>query len=346
MATKRFPGFIDPHVHLRDPGATQKEDFTSGTRAALAGGFTFVCDMPNNPQPTVSLARLREKERLGEEKAACGLGFHYGTDGKNLESFTAAAKHPRVFGLKVYLNHTTGEMLIEDIAVLRAIFETWPADKPVLVHAEGVQLAAALSLAHYYDKRLHVCHISQAVEVELVRAAKRKKQAVTAGACPHHLFLTGEARETHGSHAVMKPPLGETVDQDALWEGLADRTVDLVETDHAPHTLEEKQADPAPFGVPGLETAAPLLWKAVHDGKLEAGDVPRLLHDAARKIFAIPEQPDTFVELDPDEAYEVDPAAFQSKAKWSPFGGWTAYGKPQKVVFRGRTVIENGAFVG
>ncbi|MEX2209626.1 MAG: amidohydrolase family protein [Patescibacteria group bacterium] len=345
MATKRFPGFIDPHVHLRDPGATQKEDFATGTRAALAGGFTFVCDMPNNPTPTVSLERLQEKERLAEEKAACGLGFHYGTDGRNLESFVAAAKDPHVFGLKIYLNHTTGEMLIEDVAVLRRIFEAWPAAKPVLVHAEGVQLAAALSLAHYYDKRLHVCHISQAVEVELVRAAKRKGQAVTAGACPHHLFLTGKARETHGPQAIMKPPLAEQGDQDALWEGLADRTIDLVETDHAPHTLEEKQGDPPPFGVPGLETAAPLLWKAVRDGKLAADDVPRLLHDAAREIFAIPEQPDTYVELDPDEPYEIDPAAFQSKAKWSPFDGWTACGKPRTVVLHGKTVVEDGRLV-
>lgn len=347
MALKRYPGFIDVHVHLRDPGATQKEDFATGTRAAVAGGFTYVVDMPNNPTPTVSIERLQEKVRLADEKAACGLGFHYGTDGSeaNLASFPEAAKHPRVFGLKIYLNHTTGEMLIEDISVLRAIFETWPAEKPVLVHAEGVQLAAALSLAHFYGKHLHVCHISQAVEVALVRAAKRKKQAVTAGVCPHHLFLTGEARETHGSQAIMKPPLGEDADKDALWSGLQGGTIDIVETDHAPHTLEEKRGDPPPFGVPGLETAVGLLWKAVRDGTLQEDDVPRLLHEAPKRIFGIPDQPDTYVELDPDEPYEIDPATFQSKAKWSPFAGWTVYGKPRTVVVQGRALVRDGAFI-
>ena len=348
MALQRFPGFIDIHVHLRDPGATHKEDFATGTRAAAAGGFTYVVDMPNNPTPTVSSERLDEKVELADQKAVCGLGFHYGTDGSdgNLQSFPAAAKHPRVFGLKIYLNHTTGEMLIEDIAVLRNIFETWPDTKPVLVHAEGVQLAAALSLAHFYGKRLHVCHISQAVEVELVRAAKQKKQAVTTGVCPHHLFLTGAARETHGSQAIMKPPLGEDADKSALWAGLQDRTIDIVETDHAPHTLEEKQGDPPPFGVPGLETAVGLLWKAVKDGDLKAEDVPRLLHEAPKRIFNIPDQPDTYVELDPDVPYEIDPSTFESKAKWSPFAGWEAYGKPQTVVVAGKALVADGKFAG
>lgn len=339
MALKKFPGFVDVHVHLRDPGATHKEDFATGTAAAVAGGFTYVIDMPNNAQPTVSIARLEEKIKLADAKAVCGIGFHYGTDGKNMDSFAEAADHPRVHGLKIYLNHTTGEMLIEDVAVLAEIFKTWPAGKPILVHAEGVQLAAAIALARLYGQRLHVCHISQAIEVELVRRAKAAGQDITAGVCPHHLFLTGAARETHGSHAIMKPPLGTDDDQAALWTGLADTTIDIVETDHAPHTKEEKQADPAPFGVPGLETAAGLLFGAVHDGKLSEPDVIRLLAERPREIFDIPNQPKTFVELDPNEPYTIGPP-YQSKCGWSPFEGQEAFGRPRRTVISGKTVYE------
>lgn len=341
MALKQFPGFIDVHVHLRDPGATQKEDFGTGSRAAVAGGFTFIIDMPNNAEPTVSIARLEEKIKLADAKRVCDIGFHYGTDGKNLDSFAAAAVNPRVFGLKIYLNHTTGEMLIEDPAVLDAIFEAWPGPKPVLVHAEGEQLALAVKLAKQHGQRLHVCHISQASEVDLVRQAKQAKQDVTAGVCPHHLFLTGQARKKYGSHAIMKPPLGSEGDRQALWTGLADGTIDIVETDHAPHTAEEKQADPAPFGVPGLETAVGLLFSAVHDGKLTEADVVRLLHDRPKAIFNIPDQPETMVELDPDEPYKIG-KPYQSKCGWSPFDGWEAYGQVQNVVLRGKQVVTNG----
>jgi len=286
---------------------------------------------------------LEEKIRLADEKAVCGIGFHYGTDGQNTESFAVAAANRRVFGLKIYLNHTTGDLLIEDMGVLARIFSTWPTEsgKPILVHAEGVQLAAAIALARLYGQRLHVCHISQQVEVELVRRAKAAGQDVTAGVCPHHLFLTGEARNTHGSHAIMKPPLGKKADQAALWKGLQDGTIDMVETDHAPHTAEEKDATPAPYGVPGLETAVGLLFAAAHDGRLKEADVVRLLHDAPKERFSIPEPADTYVELDPEAAYEIA-AAVESKATWSPFIGMTGYGKPVNVAIGGTMVLQDG----
>lgn len=344
MALKRFPGFIDPHVHLRDPGATHKEDFGSGARAAAAGGFTFVLDMPNNPTPTTSIERLEEKVALATEKSVVDLGFNYGTDGKNLDTFADAAASPHVFGLKLYCNHTTGEMLLQDIHLLEGVFRSWQSEKPILVHAEGTELAAALTLAHLYDRRLHVCHISQAVEVELVRRAKAKGQQVTSGVCPHHLFLTNNDVEKLGSHAIMKPPLGTPVDQAELWNGLNDGTIDIIETDHAPHTAQEKEGDAPPFGVPGLETAVGLLYLAVHDGRIPADLVPKLLHDSAQEIFNIPEQPDTFVELDPDEAWIVGPP-FAGKTQWSPFDGWEVYGKIHTVTLRGRKLVEDGKVV-
>src|ERR1035437_2636650 len=139
MALKKYPGFIDIHVHLREPGATQKEDFLTGSRAATTGGFTFIIDMPNNPIPTFTISALEEKIKLSK-KVACEVGFHFGTNGKNLKEFKNAYSHPRVFGLKVYCNHTTGDFLIDDPKVLKQIFSTWRSKKPILVHAEGKKI--------------------------------------------------------------------------------------------------------------------------------------------------------------------------------------------------------------
>ena len=345
MSIEKFSGFIDAHVHLREPGATHKEDFYTGSRAAVKGGFTFIIDMPNNATPTISAERLAEKIKLSNEKAVCDIGFHFGTNGKNTDQFAAAAASPHVYGLKLYCNHTTGEMLIEDLGLLEAVFSAWKSTKPILVHAEGVQLAAALELAHVYGQRIHVCHISQAIEVELVRHAKAKKQPVTAGVCPHHLYMTGADRETLKGYAVMKPPLGTQADMDVLWQGLRDGTIDIVETDHAPHTREEKEKDSPAFGVPGLETAVGLMYKAAKDGKIKKTDVVKLLFTNPKKIFNIPDQPDTYVEIDTDKEYVVGADGYESKCGWSPFNGWKLYGKVQTVVIRGKKVVKNGKVI-
>lgn len=344
MSLMRFPGFIDPHVHLREPGATQKEDFGTGSRAALKGGFTFIIDMPNNSAPTISLGRLEEKIQLAK-RAVCDIGFHYGTNGLNTETFAAAAVSSHVFGLKLYCNHTTGEMLIENPVLVEKVFTEWKSSKPILVHAEGPQLEMAIAMAKKYQQHLHICHITQASEVEMVRQAKRNGQKITAGVCPHHLFMTGAERDKLGSLAMMKPPLGTQADQDALWQGLNDGTIDIVETDHAPHTLEEKKSTPAPFGVPGLETAVGLMFKAVKDKKFPLAKIQTVLHDNAQKIFTIPEQPDTFVELDPDKVWQVGGVGYETKCGWSPFDGWQVYGAIEKVRYKGKTVVEQGKLV-
>lgn len=344
MALKRYPGFIDVHVHLREPGGEHKEDLRTGTRAAAKGGFTFVLDMPNTPVQTTGLKELAQKIKLADEKAVTGIGFHYGTNGKNTATFAKAAENPRVFGLKVYCNHTTGEMLLQDLGLLEDVFRSWNSDKPILVHAEGVELAAAIALARLYDQRLHVCHITQAIEVELVSRAKSKGQAITAGVCPHHLFLTDKDFEKMGSYAFMKPPLGTKKDQDALWEGLNDGTLDLVETDHAPHTKEEKDSDKPPFGVPGLETAVGLLGKAIKEKRLPEEKLEQVLYHRPKQIFNIPNQSETYVELDFDQPYRIGEGGYETKCGWSPFDGWETYGQPQTVVIGGRQIVVDGVF--
>lgn len=335
MSLIKIPGLIDVHVHLREPGATHKEDFYTGSKAAVAGGFTFVIDMPNNVTPTITKERLDEKIKLAKEKAVCDIGFHFGTNGKNTEEFAKVMNMPEVFGLKIYCNHTTGEMLIEDSALMEQVFSAWNSEKPILVHAEGEQLVKTLVLAEKYKRRLHVCHISLLMEVDLVRGAKKKGQKVTAGVTPHHLYFTKDAILKMKGYAMMKPPLGTQDDQDALWLGLNDGTIDLVETDHAPHTREEKEKEQPAFGVPGLETSLGLLYKAVKDRKIQQEDVVKLLYTNPKKIFDIPDQGDTYVEVDPELSWIVPEKGFETKCDWSPFSGMTLYGKPQTVVIKG-----------
>ncbi len=344
MTLKRYPGLIDVHVHLRDPGATHKEDFTTGSRAAIKGGFTYILDMPNNPTPTISLDRLNEKIDLAHKKATCDISFHYGTNGRNADTFKSIWNNPRVFGLKIYCNHTTGEMLIEDRPLLEGVFKAWVSSKPILVHAEGPQLKMAIAMAKKYRRRLHVCHISQASEVVMVRKAKATGQKVTAGVCPHHLFMTDKDREKIKGYAMMKPPLGTIRDQKALWAGLNDGTIDVIETDHAPHTRVEKEKEPPAFGVPGLETAVGLLGKAISEKRMPAKLLKTVLYDNPKKIFKIPDQKDTYIEIDLDKRYIVK-GPYETKCGWTPFEGWELIGTVETVCFRGKTLVKNNKFI-
>lgn len=346
MPLQKFPGLIDVHVHLREPGATDKEDFTTGSRAALAGGFTFVIDMPNNPSaPTVSIDRLEEKIALSSQKAVCDVGFHYGTDGKNFESFDLARSNPRVFGLKIYCEHTTGDLLVAEETELERIFKAWQSEKPILVHGQGETLSLCLELAKKYSRRLHGCHVATKSDIELVKRAKQRKQTVTAGVTPHHLFLTPADVARLGSFALVKPAIGGPGDQEVLWEALSNGTIDLVESDHAPHTKEEKESATPAFGVPGLETTVGLLFKAVHEGELLKEDIIRLLYTNPKRIFNVPGQPDTHIELDPDKPWIVGQDGYATKCGWSPFDEWELYGKPQTVVLRGKTLVRDGQLV-
>jgi len=344
MSFKKYPGFIDIHVHLREPGSTQKEDFLTGSKAAIAGGFTLVIDMPNNPVPTFSIEALEEKITLSK-KAVCDIGFHFGTNGKNLDQFKNAYSHPRVFGLKVYLNHTTGDFLIDNPKILENIFSAWRSEKPILVHAEGKKVKECIILAKKYNRHLHICHISQKEEVEMVRIAKKEKIKITTGITPHHLFLIDKDLETLGPFAMMKPVLGTKKNQDALWQGVLDGTIDLVESDHAPHTKDEKSAQKPAFGVPGLETTLGLLFKAAHDKKITEKDIIRLLFDNPKKIFNIPDQKNTYIELDPNKPYIIGADGYQTKCNWSPFDGWKAFGKVEEVIIRRKNILRAGKFI-
>jgi len=341
MSLIKFPGLIDIHVHLRDPGATQKEDFTTGSAAAVAGGFTFILDMPNNPIPTITIGSVEDKVKRSKDKGICDIGFHYGTDGKNLDTFRDAAMHQLVYGLKIYCNHTTGDLLVEDKETLENIFNHWNSSKPIPVHAEETLAEYTIFLADKYKRRLHICHIARSSEVSMVRKAKKKHIAVSTGVTPHHLFITQKTMWQLGPLGSMKPTIGFNRDREALWTGLRDGTIDIIESDHAPHTKKEKISDKPPYGVPGLETTLGLMLKARKEKRVTIEQIKMWLHDNPKKLFSIPDQPHTSIEFDPDEPYRVREEDLYTKCHWSPFTGWELFGKVKTVIIRGHIVKRN-----
>lgn len=331
----KLPGLIDVHVHLRDPGQTHKEDFFTGTSAALAGGFTTVLDMPNNKEPVTSLARLRTKITEAKKKAVCDVGFYAGSMGDNAKELSLM--EPHVFGLKLYLNKTTGNFLI-DKKTLEKIFALWNSRKPILVHGEADILPDILSIVKKTGKRLHVCHVSKKSELNLIGKAKAAGLPVTCGVTPHHLFLTAEDVKSMGPFALMKPELGTKVDQNYLWDHL--REIDVIESDHAPHTIEEKKSETPSFGVPGLETTLPLLLTAVSEKRLSVNRLIELCFENPKKIFNIKTDINTWLEVDNKQEYIIDNKNVKTKCGWSPFHGWKVKGKLRKVVVRGTMVVD------
>lgn len=334
----KIPGLIDIHTHLRTPGQIQKENFLSGSSAALAGGFTTILDMPNNTVPITSESLLSEKIEIAKAQAISNIGFYFGSLGNNLSEFEKVKN--RVFGLKLYLNETTGNFLINK-DTLKEIYKAWPKDAgPILVHAEDDAIHTVIENVRLTHKRTHFCHISLESDLSQIINAKEEGLPITCGVTPHHLFLTKKDAEKLGAYGKMKPYLKSDKDIEFLWSNLSD--IDVIESDHAPHTKEEKEkSENPPFGVPGLETTLPLLLTAIHENKLTIEDVLRLCHDNPKKIFNIPED-DYKVEIDLDETYVIKNEELFTKCGWSPFQGHQMHGRVKKVTLKGIAVFENG----
>lgn len=338
----KLPGLIDVHVHVRDPGATHKEDWDSGTAAALAGGFTTILAMPNTQPPVTDAATLGLALDAARRKARCDYAQFLGAGDGNVE--TAAALAPRTAGLKLYLDQTFGPLRLDDLTLWREHMARWPTDRPIAIHAEGRTLVAAIAIAAMEQRPVHLCHVSLREEIVLIARARERGWPVTCEVAPHHLLLTTEDVPRLGAgRSEVRPRLATPRDRDALWEHLA--VIDCFATDHAPHTPAEKDGDRPPPGFPGLETALPLLLGAVHDGRLSVEDLVARLHTNPRRIFGLPEQPDTWVEVDPDETWTIPAVPAFTRAGWTPFAGRTVRGRVRRVVLRGRTAYEDGAVV-
>ena len=334
-----LPGLVDVHVHLREPGGTHKEDFDSGTAAALAGGFTAVLAMPNTRPPLTDRASLGQAQAAARAKARCDYGLFIGASADNAAA--AAALAGRSCGLKMYLDQTFGPLRLDDLAAMQAHFTRWPAARPIALHAEGRSLAAALLLAVVYGRRVHVCHVSLREEILLIRAAKERGLPVTCEVAPHHLFLSREDLPRLGAgRGEVRPRLAGPDDVAALWENL--EVVDCFATDHAPHTPTEKDGPEPPPGFPGLETALGLLLGAVSEGRLSLEGLIERLHTRPRAIYGLPAQPETRVEVDPQAAWEVRGAQQHTRCGWTPFEGLRLRGRVRRVTLRGRLAYKDG----
>lgn len=343
----RLPGLIDPHVHFREPGATHKEDWDTGTSAALAGGFTMVLAMPNTRPPIFDAETLDLALNAAQRKARCDYGQYVGAGPDNADKVAALAV--KAAGLKMYLDSTFGELRLDDMTLWMPHFQNWPTNMPLVVHSESRSMAAALLFAALYDRPIHIAHISLKEEVLLIKAAKEKGIKVTCEVCPHHLFLTaplplspspiGRGDGGEGRREV-RPRLATQEDVDALWDNL--HVIDCFATDHAPHTLEEKDSDDPPPGFPGLETSLPLLLNAVSEGRLTINHLFEKMYTNPKKIFNLPDQPDTWTEVDESATYEIKAAEQFTRCAWTPFEGWKVKGKVRKVVLRGKTAFEDG----
>jgi carbamoyl-phosphate synthase/aspartate carbamoyltransferase/dihydroorotase len=335
----RLPGLVDLHVHMREPGAVHKEDWDSGTAAALAGGFTAVLAMPNTQPAVTDQSSLSLALEAAHKKARCDYAQFLGAGPDNLGELGSLAQ--RAAGLKMYLDQTYGPLRLDAMSLWMDHFAVWPASLPIAAHAEGRSLAAVILMAALFDRPIHLCHVSTREEILLIRAAKEKGLKVTCEVAPHHLLLTrDDIPSLAEGRSEVRPRLAGPADRDALWENL--EVIDCFATDHAPHTLTEKDGENPPPGFPGLETALPLLLTAVHEERLSLDSLIARLSTNPRKIFNLPPQEQTYLEVDPHAGWEIHAAGTHTRCGWTPFEGWKVRGRLRKVVLRGQLVYQDG----
>lgn len=366
-----LPALIDSHVHFRTPGAEHKEDWRTGAKAAIAGGVTTVIDMPNNTPSCITLERLHEKKQLIDAQLAevnipLRYALYLGADKEHFSEIPRCKQE--VIGLKVFMGSSTGGLLMDDDVALEQAF-TLAAQEGMLVavHAEDETILKmkkeaygevsdpclhskirhrsaaktathkAINLARKTGARLHVLHVGTKEEVSLIRQAKKEGVNLFAETTPHHLLLSSEAYSIWGTKVQVNPPIRNKEDQEALWEGIQDGTIDTIATDHAPHTEEEK-AQPygkAPSGVPGVQTFLPLLLDACHRGLLSLEDLVRCTRTAPQQLFGL-EDNDDWVLVNLDEQHLVTDEHILSKCGWSPFTGSLLFGWPRYTLCQGQ----------
>ncbi|WP_060918613.1 dihydroorotase [Leptotrichia wadei] len=351
-----MPGIIDVHTHMREPGITYKEDFTTGSRACAKAGITTFYDMPNTIPTTTTLENLLEKKKLAGEKSIVNFGFHFGgSKNDNVEEIKKVLKNGDANTVKIFMNVTTGEMLIEDDEVLKKVFGN---SKLVLVHAENEMIDKAIELNKNYGRGLYVCHIPSAEELKKVINAKKnnelntKEHPVYAEVTPHHLFLNTEIRESTERNKMllrMKPELREKSDNEFLWKAINRGEVDTIGTDHAPHLISEK-LEKITFGMPGVETSLALMINASNERKISLEAIQKLMCENPAKIMKIEKrgklQEGFFADIivvDTQKEWIVGvDDTIESKCGWTPYENWKLKGKNTMTIVNGKIVYENG----
>ncbi len=363
-----LPAALDAHVHFRDPGFTHKEDFATGSLSALCGGVTCVLDMPNTKPSTVNPALLREKKKIASSKSLADFGLFAGVKaGINVGSLAKEA-----IGFKLYMGSTTGELLVPDLAsISKELEEIGGSGRILAIHAEDESLRnkeveknlddhlrnrgssietnaiKKIMKAVEKDCRLHICHVSTKDSLALLADAPN----ATTEVAPHHFLL--DRASNLGAYGKVNPPLRRREERQALFQALKEGAFDIIASDHAPHTIEEKEEefDYAPSGVPGVETMVPLVMHHVKGQHLDLAGAVRRLCERPAEIFGI-RKGKIAVGYDADIAVfdmtdisMIEAESLHSKCGWTPYEGMTAI-FPKAVFLRGQLMVEDGSQVG
>lgn len=367
-----LPGVVDDQVHFREPGLTHKEDLAHATRACAKGGVTTFLEMPNTRPACITQQGLEEKLAIAAEKSLVNYGFYIGATENNLEQLRSAHRTP---GIKIFIGSSTGDLLVDGQTALEAIFAE--TTLPICAHCEdettvrenaarhtGADIAnhsrirdrraAVISatrtfdLARRHNHRFHLLHASTAEEPEL---AADHRDLITVEVCPHHLFFHVGDYERLGSRIQMNPAIKTADDNAALWRALHDGRVQVIATDHAPHTLEEKEQPypQSPSGLPAVENSLALMLDQHNRGRCSLSQIAHWMADAPARVWDIVDKgriaegyDADLVLVDLQKTRRIEDAEQETKCRWSPWSGQTLQGWPVRTWVRGREVFRDG----
>lgn len=377
-----LPGMIDDQVHFREPGLTHKGDISSESRAAVAGGITSFMDMPNTNPPTLSATLVAEKCRIAQTSAFANFAFYLGASHDNLEEIKAVDPNT-ICGIKVFMGASTGNMLMDDPTALRALFSHAPTliaahceDTPTVLenekrffekYGEAIPISAhplirtdtacytssslAVSLANETGARLHLLHLSTAAEMDLLSDSPLENKRITAEVCVHHLFFSDSDYATKGARIKCNPAIKTRRDREALHAAVLSGKIDVIATDHAPHTLAEKNAPylKAPSGLPLVQHALPCLLEHYHSGRYSLELIAEKTAHAPARLFGISERGyiregywADLVLVDLHQPFEATDAGAYYKCGWTPFSGYRFSSTVQVTIVSGHLAYRDG----
>ncbi len=377
-----LPGMIDEQVHFREPGLTNKGEIATESAAAVAGGVTSFMDMPNvNPQTTTRSA-LADKYKLAEDRCRSNYGFYFGATNTNIEE-VKALQVGEACGIKAFMGASTGNMLVDSTEALENLFEHAPiivathcehsptirdneakakvefgenvpmSEHPRIRSANACLLSSsqAVDLARRHDALLHVLHLTTAIEMGLFAKGHRSTKRITAEVCVHHLWYDESSYEELGTRIKCNPAIKTSEDRDALMKAVNEDRIDIIATDHAPHTIAEKSRSyfKAPAGLPLVQHVMLCLFDMAHAGKLDYEKIVDKTSHAVADIFGVVERGYVregyfadLVIMDPDKPTEVTSASLLAKCHWSPFEGHTFRSSVDTTIVNGTIVYQNG----
>jgi dihydroorotase-like cyclic amidohydrolase len=346
----KLPALIDPHVHLREPGTNKAETIASGTYAAAIGGYALIKDMPNNPgQPTWYLDRLEEKNSIAERDANILVAFAAGSQPEEDNIGELEAMAELAIDLKLYGAPTTGNHNDYSAMDFEPIVREWhrvAPDKPILFHAGEDNLADMIQLvAGQNDHQLHVCHVNDPLQVKRVNLAREGGLDVTCGVCPHHILKTSHDRVTEGKFAEMMPGLADQPDAEKLMWQLAEGEIQMLESDHAPHTkdakMEAERSGGSCYGVPGIEQIVPLMLYQVLRGRISRERLVDAMSTQPAQLLGLRPSPETYTIWELKEGRIDSEENLATGAGWTPYLGMLTGGELKMSVIKRQSIVRD-----